>query len=96
MKKTKTTTRSITSEIEALLNKQIVMEGNLPPPTSPSHRGAIRKVMIYQQNSFYKHSEEERKHMLKLFRYVNAAGGHGAATRNFRYQTFFQKSAGSL
>lgn len=24
----------------------------------------------------YKHSEEERMHMLKLFRYVNAAGGH--------------------
>jgi ferritin len=71
-----TTKRSITSETEELLNKQIVMEGK----SSAAYLSMASwcETQGYEISSafLYKHSDEERMHMLKLFRYVNTAGGH--------------------
>jgi ferritin len=75
-KQTITPSRSLTRETENLLNKQIEMEGK-----SSAYYLAMAswcETQGYETSSafLYKHSEEERMHMLKLFRYINAAGGH--------------------
>jgi ferritin len=71
-----TSKKSLTNETEALLNDQIVMEG-----TSSAHYLSMAswcETQGYENASqfLYRHAEEERQHMLKLFGYVNAAGGH--------------------
>jgi ferritin len=71
-----TPTRSITSEIEALLNKQIVMEGKSSAAYLSMASWCDTQGYEVSADFLYKHSEEERMHMLKLFKYVNAAGGH--------------------
>ena len=68
--------RSLTSETEKLLNSQIEMEG-----TSSAYYLAMAswcdvKGYVNSAQFLYKHAEEERQHMLKLFSYVNDAGGH--------------------
>ena len=71
-----TPTRSITPEVEALLNMQIVMEGKSSAAYLSMASWCDTQGFETSAEFLYKHSEEERKHMLKLFRYVNAAGGH--------------------
>lgn len=71
-----TAKRSITQQTEDLLNQQIVMEG-----TSSAYYLSMAswcQTQGYDISSkfLYRHSEEERMHMLKLFQYVNEAGGH--------------------
>lgn len=75
-KQTVTKERSLTSETEKLLNIQIEMEG-----TSSAYYLAMAswcdvKGYVNSAQFLYMHAEEERKHMLKLFSYVNDAGGH--------------------
>lgn len=71
-----TAKRSLTQETEDLLNKQIQKEG----ASSASYLSmASWCEMTGYENSaefLYMHSEEERGHMLKLFHYINEAGGH--------------------
>jgi ferritin len=71
-----TPTRSITPEIESLLNKQIVMEGKSSAAYLSMASWCDTQGYDVSSEFLYKHSEEERMHMLKLFKYVNAAGGH--------------------
>lgn len=71
-----TPTRSITPETEKLLNQQIVMEGKSSAAYLSMASWCQTKGFDTSASFLYKHSEEERMHMLKLFRYVNAAGGH--------------------
>lgn len=71
-----TTKRSLTEETEKKLNKQIMMEGlssasYLSMASWCDTRGYIKSAQF-----LYHHSEEERNHMLKLFAYINNAGGH--------------------
>lgn len=59
-----------------MLNQQIAMEG----VSSASYLSMASwcEMTGYENSSqfLYMHSEEERMHMLKLFHYVNEAGGH--------------------
>ena len=71
-----TPSRSLTKETEVLLNKQIVMEGESAAAYLSMASWCETKGYETSANFLYKHSDEERMHMLKLFRYVNAAGGH--------------------
>jgi ferritin len=71
-----TTKRSITTETEELLNKQIVMEGKSSAAYLSMASWCETKGYEISAAFLYKHSDEERMHMLKLFRYVNTAGGH--------------------
>ena len=68
--------RSLTKDTEDLLNNQIRMEGM----SSASYLSmASWCEMTGYENSaqfLYMHAEEERMHMLKIFHYVNEAGGH--------------------
>jgi ferritin len=68
--------RSITEETEALLNKQIMMEGKSSAAYLSMASWCDTHGFEVSADFLYKHSEEERMHMLKLFRYINAAGGH--------------------
>lgn len=66
----------ISSKIEAALNRQIDLEGY----SSMYYlaMGSWCEVKGYQgvAQFLYHHSDEERMHMLKLFRYINDRGGH--------------------
>lgn len=68
--------RSLTKETEALLNKQIEMEGKSSAAYLSMASWCETKGYETSSQFLYKHSEEERMHMLKLFHYINAAGGH--------------------
>lgn len=73
---TVTPKRSLTKETEELLNKQINMEGKSSAAYLSMASWCETKGYDISAQFLYKHSEEERMHMLKLFRYINAAGGH--------------------
>lgn len=68
--------RSLTSETEQLLNKQIIMEGKSSAAYLSMASWCETQGYDTSAQFLYKHSEEERMHMLKLFGYINAAGGH--------------------
>ncbi len=71
-----TTSRSLTEETEAKLNEQIDMEGK----SSAYYLSMASwcETMGYSNSAqfLYRHAEEERQHMLRIFGYVNDAGGH--------------------
>ena len=59
-----------------MLNKQIVMEGQSSAAYLSMASWCETKGYNNSSEFLYKHSDEERGHMLKLFKYVNQAGGH--------------------
>ncbi len=63
-------------EMEKLLNEQIVMEGKSSASYLSMASWCETKGYNNSSEFLYKHSDEERGHMLKLFKYVNQAGGH--------------------
>lgn len=71
-----TPSRSLTEETEKLLNNQIMMEGKSSAYYLSMASWCDTKGYINSSNFLYRHSEEERQHMLKLFGYINDAGGH--------------------
>jgi ferritin len=67
---------SLSRTTEQLLNQQVGMEGR-----SSAHYLAMASWCSVQGHKYaadflYQHAAEEREHMLKLFRYINDAGGH--------------------
>lgn len=76
MKEFITKNRSLLEETEVLLNKQIELEA----VSSAIYLSMASWCDIHgYENSatfLYKHTEEEKMHMMKIFRYVNEAGGH--------------------
>ncbi len=70
------TKRSLSIETEKLLNKQIVMEGKSSAYYLSMASWCETEGYANASDFLYTHSDEERGHMLKLFRYVNEAGGH--------------------
>jgi len=71
-----TPARSLTTETEDKLNKQIMMEGKSSAAYLSMASWCETKGYEVSAQFLYKHSEEERMHMLKLIHYVNTAGGH--------------------
>ena len=71
-----TPARSLTEETEALLNKQIVMEGESSAYYLAMASWCEMRGYSTSADFLYRHSEEERMHMLKIFKYINDAGGH--------------------
>ena len=71
-----TTSRSLTEETEGKLNEQINMEGK----SSAYYLSMASwcETMGYSNSAqfLYRHAEEERQHMLRIFKYINNAGGH--------------------
>ncbi|MDW7691596.1 ferritin [Flammeovirgaceae bacterium SG7u.111] len=79
MKPIVTTKTSLLAEVEAKLNEQIKLEG----VSSQYYLASASWCDIngYQNAAdfLFKHADEERMHMMKIFRYVNASGGHALA-----------------
>jgi len=71
-----TKTRSLTEETEKLLNKQIHLEGMSSAYYLSMASWCDKEGYSISAEFLYRHSEEERHHMLKIFGYINDAGGH--------------------
>ena len=71
-----TPTRSLLEETEKLLNDQIKMEGSSSAYYLSMASWCEKTGYSNSADFLYAHSDEERQHMLKLFSYVNNAGGH--------------------
>ena len=76
MKEFITKHRSLMEETESLLNKQIKLEA--VSSAIYLSMASWAEIKGYQNSSafLYNHADEERMHMMKIFRYVNQAGGH--------------------
>ena len=71
-----TPNRSLTDETEKLLNDQIGLEGLSSSYYLAMASWCDKSGYATSADFLYRHTEEERQHMLKLFHYVNDAGGH--------------------
>ncbi len=68
--------RSLLTDTEQKLNKQVEMEGKSSAYYLSMASWAEMQGFTNSSRFLYDHAEEERGHMLKLFRYINEAGGH--------------------
>ena len=66
----------LSKKIEKALNKQIAAEAASSQVYLAMASWAENKGFDGIVQFFYKHSDEERTHMLKIFRYVNERGGY--------------------
>ncbi len=71
----------ISSKIEAALNRQIDLEGYSSMYYLAMASWCEVKGYNGIANFLYNHSDEERMHMLKLFKYINDRGGHALGSR---------------
>ena len=71
-----TPNRSLSEETEEKLNKQVEMEGLSSASYLSMASWCDTKGYIRSAEFLYRHSDEERQHMLKLIGYINNAGGH--------------------
>ncbi|MGF1636657.1 MAG: ferritin [Cyclobacteriaceae bacterium] len=76
MKELVTKNRSLLKETEKLLNKQIEMEGRSSAAYLSMASWCEMQGYLNSSAFLYEHAEEERMHMLKLFHYINDAGGY--------------------
>jgi len=76
MKDLITPNRSLAKETEKKLNEQIEMEGKSSAYYLSMASWCETKGYVNSAKFLYDHSDEERGHMLKLFSYINEAGGH--------------------
>jgi|JFJP01.1.fsa_nt_gi ferritin len=67
---------SVTEEVQTMLNKQIVMEAKSSAYYLAAASWCHKEGYTNSSNYMYRHADEERMHMLKLFHYLNDAGGH--------------------
>jgi ferritin len=76
MKEFITKSRSLLVETEKLLNDQIKLEA--VSSAIYLSMASWAEIKGYENSAafLYDHSEEEKMHMMKIFRYVNEAGGH--------------------
>ncbi|MEX0883652.1 MAG: ferritin [Cyclobacteriaceae bacterium] len=68
--------RSLLIDTEKKLNKQVEMEGKSSAYYLSMASWCDMRGYTNSANFLYHHAEEERLHMLKIFRYINEAGGH--------------------
>ena len=68
----------ISKKIEALLNQQVELEASSSQYYLAMASWAEVKGYNGVSKFLYKHSDEERLHMLKLIVFINERGGHGA------------------
>lgn len=66
---------SLTEEIESALNEQIKREAHASATYLAMASWCDRQGFDYSAGYFYAQAEEERAHMLKIFKYVSDLGG---------------------
>lgn len=67
---------SLSAATEQILNQQVGMEGRSSAHYLSMASWCDTQGYKHAATFLYHHAEEEREHMLKLFRYINDAGGH--------------------
>lgn len=65
----------LSPETEQLLNEQVGMEGKASASYLAMASWCDGQGYKHAADFLYQHAEEERQHMLKLFHYINDAGG---------------------
>ena len=70
---------SLTEEIETALNEQIKREAHASATYLAMASWCDRNGFDFSADYFYKQAEEERSHMLKIFRYVSDLGGNAVS-----------------
>ncbi|MCB0495176.1 MAG: ferritin [Cyclobacteriaceae bacterium] len=80
--------RSLTTETEKLLNNQVGKEASSSSAYLSMASWCEKSGYANAAEFLYRHSDEERMHMLKLFRYINDAGGHALqpAIKDIRHE----------
>lgn len=68
--------RSLLSDTEKQLNQQIEMEAQSSAYYLSMASWCDMMGFANAARYLYQHADEERQHMLKLFHYINEAGGH--------------------
>ncbi len=88
MKEMVTRNRSLTPETEKLLNNQIVLEASSSAQYLSMASWCDMQGFQHSASFLYEHADEERMHMLKLFNYINEAGGHALQPeiKNIKHQ----------
>jgi ferritin len=70
---------SLTEEIELALNEQIKREAHASATYLAMASWCDRQGFDYSAGYFYAQAEEERSHMLKIFKYVSDLGGNAVS-----------------
>ncbi|MCJ8167220.1 ferritin [Pontibacter sp. E15-1] len=70
---------SLTEEIERVLNEQIKMEAEASAMYLAMSSWCDRNGFDFSAGYFKKQSDEEREHMLRLFKYVSDMGGRAVS-----------------
>jgi len=70
---------SLTEEIEQILNEQIKMEGEASAMYLAMSSWCDRNGFDFSAGYFKKQSDEEREHMLRLFKFVSDMGGRAVS-----------------
>lgn len=70
---------SLTEEIETALNAQVKLEANSSATYLAMAAWCDRNGFDNSATFFYNQSDEERKHMLKIFKYISDLGGHAVS-----------------
>ena len=66
---------SLTEEVESLLNEQIKLEAASSAAYLSMASWCDRHGFDFSADFFYSQAEEERAHMMKIFKYINDLGG---------------------
>jgi len=69
----------LTKKVQAALNKQVEMEGYASNYYLSAASWCDANGLPGCAQFLYTHADEERMHMMKLFHYINDAGGHAEA-----------------
>ena len=80
MKRTIVTRKtSLAESTQTLLNQQVGMESNSSSYYLAAASWCEKEGYENAAAYLYRHAEEERSHMMKIFQYINQAGGHALA-----------------
>jgi ferritin len=66
----------VSEKLEKSLNQQVKLESNASALYLSMASWCEKKKLIGAASFYYSQSEEERQHMLKVFKYINEMGGH--------------------
>jgi ferritin len=80
----------LSKKLEDQLNKQVKMEAKASFLYLSMASWCEQKRLNGAANFYYAHAEEERKHMLKIFKFINEMGGHAIAPEVKEVETDFK------
>jgi ferritin len=80
----------LSKKLEEQLNKQVKMEAKASFLYLSMASWCEQKRLNGAANFYYAHAEEERQHMLKIFKFINEMGGHAIAPEVKEVETDFK------